>query len=320
MMFKIPAQLQTLALPVIASPMFLVSNPELVIAQCCAGIVGSFPALNARPQEALDAWLTEIENGLALLSAADPDRAIAPYAVNLIVHQSNPRLEDDLETCVRHRVPVVITSLHAPDAVVDRVHAYGGLVLHDVTTVRHAKKALASGVDGLILVCAGAGGHAGTLSPFALVPEVRAFYDGLLVLAGAITSGAGILAAQTLGCQLAYMGTRFIASEEAAASQEHKQMIVTSTAADIVYTPYFSGVSGNYLKPSIRAAGLDPDNLPEGDAADMNFAKPKKWKDIWGCGQGAGNIHAVLPTGDIVARLSYEYEDAKQRFLSTALG
>ena len=320
MMFKIPAQLQTLALPVIASPMFLVSNPELVIAQCCAGIVGSFPALNARPQEALDAWLTEIENGLALLSAADPDRAIAPYAVNLIVHQSNPRLEDDLETCVRHRVPVVITSLHAPDAVVDRVHAYGGLVLHDVTTVRHAKKALASGVDGLILVCAGAGGHAGTLSPFALVPEVRAFYDGLLVLAGAITSGAGILAAQTLGCQLAYMGTRFIASEEAAALQEHKQMIVTSTAADILYTPYFSGVSGNYLKPSIRAAGLDPDNLPEGDAADMNFAKPKKWKDIWGCGQGAGNIHAVLPTGDIVARLSYEYEDAKQRFLSTALG
>lgn len=319
-MFKIPAQLQNLALPVIASPMFLVSNPELVIAQCCAGIVGSFPALNARPQEALDAWLIEIEKGLALLSAADLDRVIAPYAVNLIVHQSNPRLEDDLGTCVRHRVPVVITSLHAPDAVVDRVHAYGGLVLHDVTTVRHAKKALAAGVDGLILVCAGAGGHAGILSPFALVPEVRAFHDGLLVLAGAITSGEGILAAQTLGCQLAYIGTRFIASEEASASQDHKQMIVTSTAADILYTPYFSGVSGNYLKQSIRAAGLDPDNLPEGDAADMNFAKPKKWVDIWGCGQGAGNIHAVLPTGDIVARLSYEYEDAKRRVLSTALG
>ncbi|NMM36260.1 MAG: nitronate monooxygenase [Glaciimonas sp.] len=314
-MTKIPAQLQTLALPVIASPMFLVSNPALVIAQCCAGIVGSFPALNARPQEALDVWLTEIESGLALFRAAHPDRAIAPYAVNLIVHQSNPRLTDDLETCVRHRVPVVITSLHAPDAVVDSVHAYGGMVLHDVTTVRHAKKALAAGVDGLILVCAGAGGHAGALSPFALVPEVRAFYDGLLVLAGAITSGAGILAAQTLGCQLAYMGTRFIASEEAAALPEHKQMIVTSTAADILYTPYFSGVSGNYLKPSIRAAGLDPDNLPDGDAADMNFAKPKKWKDIWGCGQGAGNIHAVLPATEIVARLKCEYEDAKRQFL-----
>lgn len=319
-MTKIPSQLQALALPVIASPMFLVSNVALVIAQCCAGIVGSFPALNARPQEVLDDWLTEIEIGLASFRAAHPDRVVAPYAVNLIVHQSNPRLQEDIETCVQHRVPIVITSLHTPEAVVGRVHAYGGVVLHDVTTVRHAKKAVAAGIDGLILVCAGAGGHGGALSPFALVPEVRAFYDGLLVLAGAITSGEGILAAQALGCQLAYMGTRFIASEEAAAVSTYKQMIVEATAADIVYTPYFSGVSGNYLKPSIRAVGLDPDHMPDQETIDVNFAQPKKWKDIWGCGQGAGNIHAVLPTADIVARLRYEYEDAKQRFRSTAWG
>ena len=306
---------QQLALPVIASPMFLVSNPALVIAQCCAGIVGSIPALNARPQELLDDWLTEIEQGLAACRAADPQRVIAPYAVNLIVHQSNPRLQDDLDTCVRHRVPVIITSLHSPDSVVGQVHAYGGIVLHDVTTVRHAKKALAAGVDGLILVCAGAGGHSGALSPFALVTEVRSFYDGLLVLAGSITSGSGILAAQALGCQLAYMGTRFIASEEAAAVGAYKQMVVESSAADILYTPYFSGVHGNYLKPSIRASGLDPDNLPVHDAADMNFAKPKKWKEIWGCGQGAGNIRDILPAADIVARLKQEYRVARQNFL-----
>ncbi|MDY7579740.1 nitronate monooxygenase family protein [Herbaspirillum sp. RTI4] len=307
---------QKLALPVIASPMFLVSTPALVVAQCCAGIVGSFPALNARPQEVLDAWLTEIEQGLAACRAADPVRVIAPYAVNLIVHQSNPRLQDDLETCIRHRVPIIITSLHSPDMVVERVHAYGGIVLHDVTTVRHAKKALAAGVDGLILVCAGAGGHSGTLSPFALVAEVRAFYDGLLVLAGSITSGAGILAAQALGCQLAYMGTRFIASTEASAAPAYKQMVVDASAADILLTPCFSGVSGNYLKPSIRAAGLDPDLLPAYEPADVNFTKPKKWKDIWGCGQGAGNIHDILPAADIVRRLKSEYKMAREQFLS----
>lgn len=305
----------SLALPVIASPMFLVSNPALVIAQCCAGIVGSFPALNARPQAMFEEWLIEIEEGLKRYRADNPDHKVAPYAVNLIVHQSNPRLDEDLDSCVKHRVPIVITSLHSPERVVERVHEYGGLVLHDVTTLRHAKKAIAAGVDGLILVCAGAGGHAGALSPFALVNEVRAIYDGLLVLAGAITNGSAILAAQAMGCDLAYMGTRFIATEESAAVPAYKQMIVDTTAADIIYTPYFTGVSGNYLKPSISAAGLDPDNLTEGGRANMDVGKPKKWKDIWGSGQGVGNIASVLPTREIVAQLSAEYLAAKQQLL-----
>lgn len=305
----------SLALPVIASPMFLVSNPALVIAQCCAGIVGSFPALNARPQAMFEEWLIEIEEGLKRYRADNPDQKIAPYAVNLIVHQSNPRLDEDLDSCVKHRVPIVITSLHSPERVVERVHEYGGLVLHDVTTLRHAKKAIAAGVDGLILVCAGAGGHAGALSPFALVNEVRAIYDGLLVLAGAITNGSAILAAQAMGCDLAYIGTRFIATEESAAVPAYKQMIVDTTAADIIYTPYFTGVSGNYLKPSISAAGLDPDNLTEGGRASMDVGKPKKWKDIWGSGQGVGNIASVLPTREIVAQLSAEYLAAKQQLL-----
>lgn len=311
---------QSLVLPVIASPMFLVSNPALVIAQCCAGIVGSFPALNARPQEVFAEWLDEIEAGIARYRADNPHRVVAPYAVNLIVHQSNPRLDEDLDTCVRHRVPIVITSLHSPERVVERVHAYGGIVLHDVTTLRHAKKAIAAGVDGLILVCAGAGGHAGSLSPFALVNEVRAIYDGLLVLAGSITNGSAILAAQAMGCDLAYMGTRFIATEESSAVDAYKQMIVDTTAADIIYTPYFTGVSGNYLKPSIAASGLDPDNLSSGGRESMDVGKPKKWKDIWGSGQGVGNILSILPTGEIVAQLQEEYQAAKRKLLGSEPG
>ncbi len=307
---------ESLALPVIGSPMFLVSNPALVIAQCCAGIVGSFPALNARPQELFEQWLAEIEEGIARYRADNPGRKVAPYAVNLIVHQSNPRLQDDLEACVRHRVPVVITSLHSPERVVERVHAYGGLVLHDVTTLRHARKAMAAGVDGLILVCAGAGGHAGALSPFALVNEVRAIYDGLLVLAGSITNGSGILAARAMGCDLAYMGTRFIATDESSAAPGYKQMIVETTAADIIYTPFFTGVSGNYLKPSIVAAGLDPDHLADGGRESMDVGKPKKWKDIWGSGQGVGNIASILPAQKIVAQLCEEYEAARRRLLA----
>lgn len=307
---------ESLALPVIGSPMFLVSNPALVIAQCCAGIVGSFPALNARPQELFEQWLAEIEEGIARYRADNPGRKVAPYAVNLIVHQSNPRLQDDLEACVRHRVPVVITSLHSPERVVERVHAYGGLVLHDVTTLRHARKAMAAGVDGLILVCAGAGGHAGALSPFALVNEVRAIYDGLLVLAGSITNGSGILAARAMGCDLAYMGTRFIATDESSAAPGYKQMIVETTAADIIYTPFFTGVSGNYLKPSIVAAGLDPDHLADGGRESMDVGKPKKWKDIWGSGQGVGNIACILPAQKIVAQLCEEYEAARRRLLA----
>ncbi|HUG59097.1 MAG TPA: nitronate monooxygenase family protein [Candidimonas sp.] len=316
-MSNVAALKQSLAVPVIGSPMFLVSNPALVIAQCCAGIVGSFPALNARPQEVFSEWLDEIEEGIARYRADNPGRTVAPYAVNLIVHQSNPRLEEDLDTCVRHRVPIVITSLHSPERVVERVHEYGGMVLHDVTTLRHAKKAIAAGVDGLILVCAGAGGHAGSLSPFALVNEVRAIYDGLLVLAGSITNGSSILAAQAMGCDLAYMGTRFIATEESSAVDAYKQMIVDTTAADIIYTPYFTGVSGNYLKPSIAAAGLDPDNLSVGGRESMDVGKPKKWKDIWGSGQGVGNILSVLPAGEVVAQLQEEYQAAKRKLLGS---
>jgi nitronate monooxygenase len=306
-----PALANTLRLPVIGAPMFIVSGPELVIAQCTAGIVGAFPALNARPQDALDRWLTRIETELAAYRAAHPDVKVAPFAVNQIVHGSNGRLEADLEVCVAHRVPIVITSLRAPNAVVDSVHGYGGLVFHDVISVRHAEKALEAGVDGLILVCAGAGGHAGTLSPFALVSEVRRFYTGTLILSGAITNGAGVLAATAMGCDLAYLGTRFIATHEANAADAYKQMIVAGAAADIAYTPFFSGVHGSYLKPSIRAAGLDPDSLPATAAGKMNYdrreERPKAWKDIWSAGQGIGNIDAVLGVGELVDRLEREY-------------
>ncbi|GAB2182355.1 nitronate monooxygenase family protein [Denitratisoma sp. agr-D3] len=304
-----------LALPVIASPMFIVSNPALVIAQCLNGIVGSFPALNARPQETLGQWLTQIETALAEAKQADPKRIIAPYAVNQIIHQSNTRLEHDMAVCVEHKVPIIITSLRAPDIVVPHVHGYGGLVFHDVISVRHAEKALEAGVDGLILVCAGAGGHAGTLSPFALVNEIRRFYDGPIILSGAIAHGRSILAAQALGADLAYMGTCFIATQEANASEAYKQAIVDGVADDVVYTPYFTGVSGNYLKASIRAAGLDPDNLPVRDKSAMDFgskaAEAKAWRDIWGAGQGIGVVDQVSDTAALIQRLKTEYQAAQ---------
>lgn len=310
-----------LSLPVIAAPMFIVSNPELVLAQCTSGVIGSFPALNARPAEKLDEWLTTIESGLFTWRREHPDAKVGPYAVNQIIHQSNDRLDRDLDACVRHRVPMIITSLRAPHDVVKRVHEYGGVVFHDVINVRHAQKALEAGVDGLILVCAGAGGHAGALSPFALVREVRQFFDGPIALSGAITDGAGILAAEALGADFAYIGTRFIATEEGNAVEAYKQMIVDTTAADVLYTPFFTGVHGNYLKPSIARAGLDPDHLPAADKSKMNFgsnAPPKAWKDIWGAGQGVGNIREVLPARELVARLGAEYRAARIRLSLTA--
>ncbi len=304
-----------LALPVIGAPMFIVSGPELVIAQCKAGIVGSFPALNARPAHMLDEWIARIKRTLGEFRSANPGRKIAPFAVNQIVHASNDRLLHDVDVCAKHEVPIVITSLRAPREVVERVHAYGGIVLHDVTTIRHAKKALDAGVDGLILVCAGAGGHAGTISPFALVREVRQFYDGTVVLSGAIAHGAAVLAAQAIGADLAYVGTRFIASAEANAQPAYKQMLIEGAAGDIVYTSYFSGVHGNYLKPSVRAAGLDPDNLPAGEKGKMSFAsdreRPKVWRDIWSAGQGLGAIADAPPAAEIVERLRREYDEAR---------
>ncbi|MSQ50170.1 MAG: nitronate monooxygenase [Betaproteobacteria bacterium] len=308
----VPPILQKLRLPVIGAPMFIAGNPRLVIEQCKAGIVGSFPALNARPKEALDGWLTEIESALA----GQPNAA--PYAVNQIVHKSNDRLEHDLEVCVRHQVPITITSLRAPDEVVAKIHAYGGIVLHDVISVRHAEKALAAGVDGLILVCAGAGGHAGTLSPFALIGEVRRFFDGPIVLSGAISSGDAILAAQAAGADLAYIGTRFLATPEASVPDRYKEELLRSSAADIVYTDLFSGVHGNYLKHSVLAAGFDPRDLPKSDPNKMNFsaaggAEKKVWRDIWSAGQGVGQIDAVVPVAQVVDQLAAEYLAARQR-------
>jgi nitronate monooxygenase len=307
-----------LRLPVIGSPMFIVSGPELVIAQCQAGIVGAFPALNARPAEMLEQWLERITGSLAAYQEAHPDKKVAPYAVNQIVHASNDRLQRDVEICAEFKVPITITSLRAPDKVVAAAHSYGGLVYHDVTTIAHAKRAIQAGVDGLILVCHGAGGHAGRLSPLALVPEVREFWDGTIILSGAIATGAGVLAAQAIGADLAYIGTRFIAVEEANAPEGYKDMLVTSTAEDIVYTNLFTGVPGNYLKASITRAGLDPDNLPEGDKSKMNFGsggnqRAKAWRDIWGAGQGAGQIHDVPSTAALVDRLEREYRAAKGR-------
>lgn len=315
----LPAVLQNLALPVIASPMFIVSYPELVLAQCKAGIVGSFPALNARPVELLGELLTQIQAELADHKAKHPDAVIGPIAVNQIVHQSNNRLEHDIRVCVEHKVPIFITSLRAPvREFIDAVHSYGGIVLHDVINLRHAEKALEAGVDGLILVAAGAGGHAGTLSPFALVGEVRKIFDGPLALSGSIANGGSILAAQAMGADLAYIGTRFIASREAHAVDAYKQAIVDSSAADIIYSNLFTGVHGNYMRASILNAGLDPDALPESDKSKMNFGtgdgdKTKAWKDIWGAGQGVGLMHDAPPVADIVARLSDEYRAAKQR-------
>ena len=309
--------LKTLRVPVVGAPMFLVSGPELVIEQCKAGIIGSFPALNARPQDVFEEWLVQIETALAEHREAHPDAPAAPYAVNLIVNPANKRLEQDFEVCVKHEVPIIITSLSAPTAIAKRVHEYGGLVMHDVIRVRHGEKALEAGVDGLILVCSGAGGHAGRINPFALVNEIRRIFDGPLVLAGAITDGAGVLAAQAMGCDAAYMGTRFIASRESLAAEGYKQMIVDSTAEDIVYTPFFSGVHGSYLKPSIRNAGLDPDNLPVSGDEKLQYRsrdeRPRTWKDIWGAGQGVGNIDSVPPAGELIARIVAEYGAAKRR-------
>ena len=310
----IPASLQKgLTLPVICAPMFIVSNPDLVIAQCKSGVIGSFPALNARPKEALDEWLMRIKAELA----ADPNAAA--FAVNQIIHPSNERLQHDMELCIKHEVPLIITSLSAPTQIVPPVHAYGGKVFHDVISVRHAEKALEAGVDGLILVCAGAGGHAGMLSPFALVGEIRKFYDGPIALSGAIANGSAILSAEAMGADFAYIGTRFIATTEANAQEAYKQCIVDSAAVDVVYTPYFTGVHGNYLKQSITASGLDPANLPERDKTSMNFgaaAGAKAWKDIWGAGQGVGNINDVLPTAELVTRMKQEYRAAKAALCS----
>ncbi len=314
-MSRTPLFAQTLRLPVIAAPMFILSRPELVIAQCLAGVVGSFPALNARPPEQLEDWLDRIGQALDAARKADPARVVAPFAVNQIVHPTNSRLEQDMSTCIRHRVPLIITSLHAPGAIVPKVHAYGGKVLHDVISVRHAEKALEAGVDGLILVCAGAGGHAGTLSPFALLGEIRRFYDGPIALAGAISRGEDILAARAMGADFAYMGTRFIASREAAASEEYKACILSSNANDIVYTPFFTGIPGNYLKASVRAAGLDPDALPAPEAGGLSFTKKdaKAWRDIWGAGQGVGNILDTPEVAAIVQRLEQEYRAAREK-------
>jgi nitronate monooxygenase len=308
----------TLRLPAIGAPLFIISNPDLVLAQCKAGIVGSFPALNARPEHVLEEWLARITSELAAHRAANPGARVAPFAVNQIVHASNNRLQHDIDLCVKYKAPIFITSLRAPDAVVEAAHSYGALVFHDVTNIAHAKRALQAGVDGLILVCAGAGGHAGRLSPFALVPEVRAFYDGTIILSGAIAAGGSILAAQALGADLAYIGTRFIATDEAHAPANYKQMLVESRGEDIVYTNLFTGVHGNYLRGSIVSAGLDPDNLPEGDKSKMSFGsggseRHKAWRDIWGAGQGTGQIHDVLPAATVVERLEAEYLAAKRR-------
>lgn len=309
----LPAALQDkLALPVIGSPLFIISNPALVIAQCLSGIIGSMPALNARPQAQLDEWLEQITTTLDQARQDMPQKRIAPFAINQIIHGSNDRLDQDMDSCIRYRVPVIITSLSAPTDFVAPIHEYGGLVFHDVTNIRHAEKALEAGVDGLILVCAGAGGHAGTLSPFALISEVRRFFDGPIALSGAMTSGAHIAAARAMGADLAYMGTRFIATEEANAQNEYKQMLVDSDASEIVYTPLFTGVHGNYLARSITAAGLDAKNLPDADKSSMDFGSKriKPWKDVWGAGQGVGNIQSVLPAGELIAQLATEYHSA----------
>ncbi|MEH6547768.1 MAG: nitronate monooxygenase family protein [Sneathiella sp.] len=313
-----------LSLPVIASPMFIVSGPELVIAQCKEGIVGSFPALNARPIEQLDEWLYQIKSELAEYAEANPTKKVAPFAVNQIVHASNSRLMEDVELCVKHEVPIIITSLRAPNEIVEAIHSYGGIILHDVTNIRHAQKAIEAGVDGLILVCAGAGGHAGKLSPFALVSEIRQFFDGPIALSGAIANGHSILSAQAMGADLAYMGSAFIATQEANAVDGYKEMIVESTGEDIVYTNTFTGVHGNYLSPSITRAGLDPENLPGADKSRMNFgsggiSKAKAWKDIWGSGQGIGSVNDIPTVASYVDRLKEQYAEAKAEMNNKAL-
>ncbi|NGY04355.1 NAD(P)H-dependent flavin oxidoreductase [Solimonas terrae] len=316
-----PVLAKGLRLPAMAAPLFIVSNPDLVIAQCKAGIVGSFPALNARPAGQLEVWLQKITEELDRHNQQHPDRPAAPFAVNQIVHRSNDRLERDLETCIRYRVPIIITSLGAREDLNQAVHAYGGITLHDVINNQFARKAIEKGADGLIAVAAGAGGHAGSMSPMALIHEIREWFDGPLLLSGAIGSGDGILAAQAMGADLAYIGSVFIATNEANADARYKQAIVEGSGADIVYSNLFTGVHGNYLRPSIVAAGLNPDDLPQSDPSKMNFGSEggvaaKAWKDIWGCGQGIAGVKAVLPAAELVARLQAEYQRARTRLLA----
>jgi nitronate monooxygenase len=317
----LPVALQNLSIPVIGSPLFIASGPRLVAAQCKAGIVGAFPALNARPAELLDTWLTDLSAELTAYQAANPHLKVGPIAVNQIVHQSNDRLEHDVAMCVKHQVPIIISSLRAPpQAMLDAIHGYGGIVLHDVISLRHAEKALEAGVDGLILVAAGAGGHAGGLSPFALVGEVRRIFAGPLALSGAIATGDAVLAAQAMGADLAYIGSRWLATAESNVDEAYRQAIVESAAADIVYTNLFTGVHGNYLKKSIVSAGLDPDNLPEADKSKMNFGSTggaKAWRDIWGAGQGVGMMHDVPSVAEMVVRLKMEYDAARARLCAS---
>jgi nitronate monooxygenase len=317
-MSTLPPALQRVPLPIIGSPLFIISNPKLVIEQCKAGIVGSMPALNARPASQLDEWLAEITETLAAWDRDHPAQKAAPYAINQIVHKSNDRLDHDMQMCAKYKVPIVITSLGARTDVNDAVHGWGGVVLHDIINNAFAHKAIEKGADGLIAVAAGAGGHAGVKSPFALIQEIRDWFDGPVALSGSISTGGAVLAAQAMGADFAYIGSAFIATDEARASEDYKQCIVDSSSDDIVYSSLFTGVHGNYLKPSIRSAGLDPDNLPESDASKMNFgggegSKPKAWKEIWGCGQGIGAVKSVLPAGELVARLKREYDEARAR-------
>lgn len=316
-MSKLPPALKKLALPVIGSPLFIISNPKLVIEQCKAGIVGSMPSLNARPAEQLEDWLAEITETLTAWDKAHPDRPSAPFAINQIVHKSNDRLEHDMQVCAKYKVPIIITSLGAREDVNQAVHSWGGVVLHDIINNKFARKAIEKGADGLIAVAAGAGGHAGVKSPFALVQEIRQWFDGPLALSGSIATGGSILAAQAMGADFAYIGSAFIATDEARAVEAYKQAIVEGSSDDVVYSNLFTGVHGNYLAPSIRAAGLDPENLPESDPSKMNFGggAQKAWKDIWGCGQGIGVIDKVQSTAELVARLKREYADAKASLL-----
>ena len=311
----LPGVLGSLPLPIIGAPLFIISNPKLVIEQCKAGVVGAMPALNARPAEQLDDWLAEITETLAAYNQAHPDRPAAPFAINQIVHKSNDRLDHDMQMCAKYNVPIVITSLGARTDVNDAVHAWGGVVLHDIINNFFARKAIEKGADGLIAVAAGAGGHAGVKSPFALIQEIREWFDGPVALSGSIASGGAVLAAQAMGADFAYIGSAFVATDEARAVEGYKQMIVDSSSDDIVYSNLFTGVHGNYLKGSIRNAGLDPDHLPESDPSKMNFGgdSKKAWKDIWGCGQGIGAIKAVQPAAELIARLSREYQAARQR-------
>ena len=314
-MSKLPPALQNLSLPVIGSPLFIISNPKLVIEQCKVGVVGSMPALNARPAELLDEWLAEITETLAAYNKANPDKPAAPFAINQIVHKSNDRLDHDMQVCAKYKVPIIITSLGAREDVNQAVHAWGGIVLHDIINNKFAKKAIEKGADGLVAVAAGAGGHAGVKSPFALIQEIRQWFDGPIALSGSIASGGAVLAAQAMGADFGYIGSAFIATHEARASDAYKQAIVDGTSDDIVYSNLFTGVHGNYLAPSIRAAGMDPDNLPESDPSKMNFGgdAKKAWKDIWGCGQGIGAIQGVTSTAELVDRLRAEYQAARAR-------